>query len=1155
MVTFPIYVLGDATSFYSVINSVAMVFSSKGFILSTQLAAGLIALVACVAGLLGKMAGDSKMGQHPVTTPLMFGAMVAFMSIPSSVTVQDIYTGSTVKVDNVPVLISAPASLFTTGAYKLFDTANTSFQSVNGSYMGVSTSGFVMPLKLLLSLRSGIDKAEPYLAASVSQFIIDCIPGSTTFNLTNRAGGFGRSEDALKYIVDNARPSGLTTYYTAANTAGTAMACQNAGVRLLADSTAFYNSPQFVDMMNSGLKEKNPNDPKGLYKLSDMEAAITNVGQTGGLVAGSQQDTRAYALNAMFYHRMNDTFRCLDSVGSQKDFNTCTMALNQAFEKWKAESISNGTFFAKMMTPAIVFLQLMFFGFAPIVILYSLFKGAGSLGLYIKYLGFGVWTSSWLPFSAIIQMYIQNNVADKLMSIQAKHPGVLTPATFDATFNDVIGTRLALASDLLAATPMLSLALLSGSIYSLSSLANKWNGQGHTDPNLVTPPVQSASPLFASGSANVHRLNRSHTDEGGEQNTMSFSVVNGSQEASSSARRAGESNAALQSVSNVKSVIDQNQWSTAYAKTAQEMKQSQRGVQFNDGGVTFSKGSETAVSMSNEHAKALTEQTQSVMALSSGLKGAFVGGLAKKFGGKISEKQAEQATQKALDTMTRQDAGFASKLFSDKPDVREGAWKQVADVAIDVADKAVMAGTALAVGAELASGVGAPAVPATMLAGMAVRSGMKKALIAGGAADGLAKGASSVVGASKDVSQKMKGANRQQLADLINSGTEGAAKAAAQLTVGENEQFRNASAEQKKDAVSMVANWGYSTFHGSSTSNSTADSRTGSESHGITNGKALANTYQEAATRIIAAEEAYMKTASSGTGEAMQINVTPQQMVQRLNSNPEMVASIQKQVGDWQQKNPAAYLAARTQEEKHGRWQQGNHFDEKTKDLLTDLAALRNLDHNFKLFDNSGVRSDSNAGIEQAQGPNTQKIHDQVKGVEAATEKAAGAINVGDVDKGLANKVHVGAVQTDNVSPTAVVNAAFNPGNHASKTLTAAQTDASPAKVEALKLEAQGRNTVLAAPDGDAANAMRTEKNMIAGAAFGGFAINAAGSMFQSAARGDRPGSGTAADGNASQPGHPPAASGNAPQPNGAAQPGQTPARPSRPARPGKARQ
>lgn len=1153
MVTFPIYVLGDATSFYSVINSVAMVFSSKGFILSTQLAAGLIALVACVAGLLGKMAGDSKMGQHPITTPLMFGAMVAFMSIPSSVTVQDIYTGSTVKVDNVPVLISAPASLFTTGAYKLFDTANTSFQSINGSYMGVSTSGFVMPLKLLLSLRSGIDKAEPYLAASVSQFIIDCIPGSTTFNLTNKVGGFGRSEDAIKYIVDNARPSGLTTYYTAAETAGTAMACQNAGTRLLTDSTAFYNSPQFVDMINSGLNEKNPNDPQGLYKLSDMETAITNVGQMGGLVAGSQQDTRAYALNAMFYHRMNDTFRCLDSVGSQKDFNTCTMALNQAFEKWKAEAVSNGTFFSKMMTPAIVFLQLMFFGFAPIVILYSLFKGAGSLGLYIKYLGFGVWTSSWLPFSAIIQMYIQNNVSDKLMSIQARHPGILTPATFDATFNDVIGTRLALASDLLAATPMLSLALLSGSIYSLSSLANKWNGQGHTDPNLVTPPVQSASPVFASGSANVNRLNRSHTDEGGELNTMSFSVVNGSQETSSSARRDGESNAALESVSNVKSVLEQNQWSTAYAKTAQETKQSQRGIQFNDGGVTFSRGSETAVSLNSEHAKGLTEQTQSIMGLSSGIKGAFVGGLAKKFGGKISEKQAEQATGKAIDTLTKQDAGFASKLFSDKPEVREGAWKQVANTAIDVADTAMLAGTALAVGAEVASGIGAAAAPATAIAGMAARSSMKKALIAGGAADGLAKGVSSVVGASKDVSQKMKGANGQQLSELINSGTQGGAKAAAELTVGESEQFRNASAEQKKDAVGVVANWGYSTFHGSSTTNSTGDSKTRSETHGITNGKALANTYQEAATRIIAAEDAYMKTASSGSGEAMQISVNPQQMVQRLNSNPEMVANIHKQVGDWQQKNPAAFKAARDQEEKNGRWLQGNHFDEKTKDLLTDLSTLRNLDHNFKLFDTTGARSDSNAGIDHAQGPNTKKVHDEVKGVEQATNRAAGAINVGDVDKGLSKKVHVGAVEGSDISPTAVVNAAFNPGNHASRTLTAAQTDNSPVQVEKLKLQAQGRNTVLTAPDGNAASEMRTEKKAIAATAFGGAAINAVGSMYQPPGKADKPDNGTVAGGNASQPGHPPAASGNAPQPNGHAQPSQS-ERPSRPARPGKSR-
>lgn len=1155
MVNFPIYVLGDATSFYSVINSVAMVFSAKGFILSTQLAAGLIALVACVAGLLGKMAGDSKLGQHPVTTPLMFGAMVAFMSIPSSVTVQDIYTGSTVKVDNVPVLISAPASLFTTGAYKLFDTANTSFQTVNGSYMGVSTSGFVMPLKLLLSLRSGIDKAEPYLAASVSQFIIDCIPGSTTFKLTNTAGGFGRSEDAIKYIVDNARPSGLTTYYTEYATAGTAMACQNAGQLLVTDSAKFYNSSQFVEMINSGLKEKNPNDPKGLYKLSDLESAITNVGQVGGLVAGSQQDTRAYALNAMFYHRINDTFRCLDSVGSQKDFNTCTMALNQAFEKWKAEAISNGTFFAKMMTPAIVFLQLMFFGFGPIVILYSLFKGAGSIGLYIKYLGFGVWTSSWLPFSAIIQMYIQNNVADKLMSIQAKHPGVLTPATFDATFNDIIGTRLALASDLLAATPMLSLALLSGSIYSLSSLANKWNGQGHTDPNLVTPPVQSASPVFASSSANVNRLTRGFVDEGGEQNTMSFSVVNGTQEASASSRRVGESNAALQSVSNAQSVMTQNQFATAYAKTAQQMHQSQSGVQFMDGGVTFSRGSEKAVTLSEEQSKALAEQTKGTMSLTSGISGAFVGGLAKKFGGKISEKQAEQATHKAIDTITRQDAGFASKLFSPDEGVRTNAWKDVANVAIDIADGAMVAGTAIAVGTEIATGAGALAAPATAVAGMAARSSMKKALIAGGAADGLAKGVSSVIGAAKDAPSKLQKANGRQLTELLSSDTNAEARAAADLTVSESEQFKTASAAQKKDAVGVVANWGYNTFHGSSTTKSNSDSKAKSETHTVANGQTLANTYQEAATRIINAEEAYMKTSTSGTGEAMQITVNPQQMVQRLNSSPEMVKDIQKQIESWKQKDPIGFEAARKEEVNKGKWQMGNHFNEPTKEFLTDLATIRKLDPNFKLFDNNAARSDANAGIEKPHGPDTKKIHGQVKEVENVTAKAAGAIKVGDVDKNLAGKVHTGSVAQADVSPNAVVNAAFNPGNHASRTLAAASTDTSPALVEGMKLDAQHRNTELQAPEGDKPAAMRTEKQRMGAAAFGGFAANAAGNMFHNPMTGDGRGPGSASAGNAAQQGQPPAAGTSAPQPGSSASPEQgSPSRPSRPARQGKPR-
>lgn len=1138
MVTFPIYVLGDATSFYSVINSVAMVFSSKGFILSTQLAAGLIALVACVAGLLGKMAGDNKLGQHPITTPLMFGAMVAFMSIPSSVTVQDIYTGSTVKVDNVPVLISAPASLFTTGAYKLFDTANTSFQSVNGSYMGVSTSGFVMPLKLLLSLRSGIDKADPYLAASVSQFIIDCIPGSTTFNWTNTAGGFGRSEDAIKYIVDNARPSGLTTYYTAAATAGAAMACQNAGQLLLTDSTKFYNSPQFVDMLNSGLKEKNPNDPKGLYKLSDLESAITNVGQVGGMVAGSAQDTRAYALNAMFYHRMNDTFRCLDSVGSQKDFNTCTMALNQSFEKWKAEAISNGTFFAKMMTPAIVFLQLMFFGFAPIVILYSLFKGAGSLGLYIKYLGFGVWTSSWLPFSAIIQMYIQNNVADKLTSIQAKHPGVLTPATFDATFNDIIGTRLALASDLLAATPMLSLALLSGSIYSLSSLANKWNGQGHTDPNLVTPPVQAAAPIFASGSSNVNRHAGSVTKEGGELNTMNFQISNNSTEASSISKREGETNTALQQLSTVNSKIDSQEFKKMWAHASQTMNASTQGTQINEGSVTFGRSGETAVTMNSEKAKAVAETTQSTLALSAGVTGAFVGGLTKAFGGKLSQPQAQQATQKAVAEISKQDAGFASRLFSNDEGVRTAAWEKLTDAAITT-------GTAIAVGAEVVSGVGAPAAPATAVMGMAARTAAKGAI---------ASGVSKAIGASRNVADKLKGASPEQLANLVGNpqATSGGATAAAQLALKEDESFKNASSQQQKDAVSLMANWGYSAFRGSSTTNSDTSTVTNTEGKGTVNSTAKSNTYQEAASKMIAAEMAYMQTTTAGQGEAVSVNMNPVQMKQRFDSNPEMVKKIERDADEAARRNPEAWHAAQSKADEIG-WRSGTTFDPKTEQTMDNLMALRVLDKNYRLLGSQGESSGANAGIKQAQGPNQQIVHDKVANNEKVTSKP---IDVSEATP-VKGTLIIGGVKKEDPSVPQILNEAYSPRSKAAAAFTGAHSPSSPYNFHTLELDAQHRNTTVAAPTGEKADDIRETKREVAVGVGLGIGANILGHKYKTdlpTKSDDKKGPSTqtpSPNGNGPQPGQPPVQ----PQPSGSAQPRQSPpSRPSRPARVGKSR-
>ena len=115
MLDFNIYVVGDPSSFYAALNAVAMIFNQQGFLNSTFLVGGLVALISGILYMIGKQSDVPVPGaMGPVSALFGFFAVVWTTTIPTSVLVNDIYTGNVARVDNVPMILSLPASAFTT---------------------------------------------------------------------------------------------------------------------------------------------------------------------------------------------------------------------------------------------------------------------------------------------------------------------------------------------------------------------------------------------------------------------------------------------------------------------------------------------------------------------------------------------------------------------------------------------------------------------------------------------------------------------------------------------------------------------------------------------------------------------------------------------------------------------------------------------------------------------------------------------------------------------------------------------------------------------------------------------------------------------------------------------------------------------------------
>lgn len=101
---FTVFVLGDVSTFYNTLNSVAMIFNAKGFMTGVYLVGGFIALISGIMFVIQKGASEQFIPANgPVGGLFGFAMMVACCTIKADVKIEDIYTGTVNKVDNVPL--------------------------------------------------------------------------------------------------------------------------------------------------------------------------------------------------------------------------------------------------------------------------------------------------------------------------------------------------------------------------------------------------------------------------------------------------------------------------------------------------------------------------------------------------------------------------------------------------------------------------------------------------------------------------------------------------------------------------------------------------------------------------------------------------------------------------------------------------------------------------------------------------------------------------------------------------------------------------------------------------------------------------------------------------------------------------------------------
>lgn len=495
MPTFNIYVVNGLDSFQYALNAVSMLFNGlelgEGLLGQTALLGASLAIALGAIGYVLKMLNSSILKSYTWTEHALVMVMViGFSLVPTRVVVQDLYgSRATTAVDNVPLIFSFPASIFSSLSYEVFDALDTSVQDVSGSYMKVSEHGFATPLKLLFAMRDGLEKTASGFHASLQSYLRDC-----SINSTIDSKGWSSSVDLMNYLLDNGRDNGIT--YTFLNATGTddlsypmPTSCLQSKdrLRLAHDAMVLNNNASPINkLIQLNMVEANEAGTDATFNIADVTRAHQILGTAG-------QNAQQFMMTALIRNAVNDTYNCMSDRFSESSFASCVQVQNDALEAWKVSATTGGSLFQKTVFNAMSLMQVLFFLFGPIVFFYALVLAAGSIRLISGYFLFGMWVFSWMPFVAVINGYIQWTVVRQLEGLAFSG---LNHYNFTTVMYDVFSTNLALASDMLAVVPLITLAILAGSPFALAGIANRMSAQQHVDPSSAAPPtLQNAAPV------------------------------------------------------------------------------------------------------------------------------------------------------------------------------------------------------------------------------------------------------------------------------------------------------------------------------------------------------------------------------------------------------------------------------------------------------------------------------------------------------------------------------------------------------------------------------------------------------------------------------------------------------------------------------------
>ncbi len=713
------YIFSDNAAIWRALNGLAAWFNGSGQML--QGAALLGSLIILSMFLWGAATKASKVNSATLGIWFFFMTM---LGMHGQAKIHNIYTGQVTVVDNVPALALVPASVFSKAAFKVFTGMETAFQGTSGTYMQVSQFGFIGPLDVLLSLRGpALSGQMAAFNQTVSQVFRDC---ASDPNGTGAVPALHTSLDMAKWITDYGRKTGITRIYqeTDPNMNGTVVPCAvgPGDPPVMIGSTPYTGAADYINTrleafangssellkgVNADTSFRNPQDANGKWGIASVGNSYDML---IGTAIGVNQTAIQFTKNALIASTVTYTMDCLSQSGAMTTADTCvagSLAMSDSMEKWKTQAAMAGSGFLRTMFTSMGVLQALFFALFPVIAVYALVVPHQTAKIFGGFVFFGIWCQSWMLTVAPIQSYIQNSIVDEMAKLLSGAGGMTLANS--ATVYERLSTKLAVAGDIMASSQMLSLALLSGSMYALSGLAKKWSGERYMDPSKLQHDAFKPSPLASFRDVN-----------------SVGSIASPSGALTSFNRNVGQNSTTLTS-----GVITNSNRGTSLENT-----QSREAARKRE--ESFTAGLQSTYGISQQQAAGITKSLSSMEELrgsvGAGVARAFTGGLSDMFRTKLGrdltpkqktdlENTVSTAQSSAVQQLAAKDSGFIDRLMGNAgSEAQAEAVGKMIDVTADVVSTGAIA-------VELASGVGAPAALVTRAAVVTAATAGKNAVM------------------------------------------------------------------------------------------------------------------------------------------------------------------------------------------------------------------------------------------------------------------------------------------------------------------------------------------------------------------------------------------------------------------------------------------